>query len=159
MAQCLCILQSGPNKGTQCRFNAKSGKFCGRHQNCPVAVAAAQSTAPVKSNTSRVKPPKVSALPPLSNKVPPSQVKLIKPPGGFMLFSNHNRAAVKAQNPTASFGQIGSTLQSMWQNLPEDIQDKYKEKAEQLRILYHIASDSRSITDIQNYQRLLQHFQ
>ncbi|KAI8882466.1 high mobility group box, partial [Backusella circina FSU 941] len=48
----------------------------------------------------------------------------------YMFFSQDQRATVKAENPDASFGQIGKILGEKWKSMDDNEKKPYTEKAE-----------------------------
>eukprot|EP01036_Dinobryon_divergens_P049529 gene49529-66351_t len=46
-----------------------------------------------------------------------------RPPTAYIIFSTERRAEVRAQNPDASFGDIGKLLGKMWADMPDDEKD------------------------------------
>ncbi len=54
-------------------------------------------------------------------------------PSSYLLFTKEKRAQVKAENPTASFGDINRKLGQMWQALGEAEKSVYTKQAEALK--------------------------
>ncbi|KAI8982413.1 high mobility group box domain-containing protein [Mycotypha africana] len=48
----------------------------------------------------------------------------------YMFFSQEKRAEVKAENPEASFGQIGKILGEKWKAMSDEEKKPYNDKAE-----------------------------
>ncbi|KAI7907098.1 high mobility group box domain-containing protein [Cokeromyces recurvatus] len=48
----------------------------------------------------------------------------------YMFFSQENRAKVKEENPTATFGQLGKLLGEKWKAMSDEEKKPYIEKAE-----------------------------
>jgi hypothetical protein len=60
----------------------------------------------------------------------------------FMLFSNECRAKIKAENPTASFGEIGSKVGEAWKKLSDKEKEVYVSKAEKDKERYKQEMDA-----------------
>ncbi|GFR52008.1 hypothetical protein Agub_g14431 [Astrephomene gubernaculifera] len=56
-----------------------------------------------------------------------------RPLSGYMLFSNKERAAVKAANPDKSMIEISALLGKAWKELPEAEKEKYKAESQKLK--------------------------
>lgn len=52
-----------------------------------------------------------------------------RPLSAYMMYANDNRNTVRANNPSASFGQIGKLLGEGWKALSEDEKVPYQEKS------------------------------
>ncbi|KAI3374432.1 hypothetical protein L3Q82_006256 [Scortum barcoo] len=53
-----------------------------------------------------------------------------KPVSAYALFFRDTQAAIKGQNPNASFGEVSKIVASMWDSLAEDQKQVYKRKTE-----------------------------
>ncbi|XP_008332952.1 TOX high mobility group box family member 4-A isoform X2 [Cynoglossus semilaevis] len=53
-----------------------------------------------------------------------------KPVSAYALFFRDTQAAIKGQNPNASFGEVSKIVASMWDSLAEDQKQVYKKKTE-----------------------------
>ena len=64
----------------------------------------------------------------------------------FMIFSNEQRASVRAKNPTATFGETGSLIGQAWKKLTDKQRTVYttKSEADKLRYQSELASFSAS---------------
>nr|CAB3267174.1 CAGF9 [Phallusia mammillata] len=53
-----------------------------------------------------------------------------KPVSAYALFFRDTQAAIKAENPNATFGEISKIVASMWDSLSEEAKQVYKQKTE-----------------------------
>ncbi|CAK8685250.1 unnamed protein product [Clavelina lepadiformis] len=53
-----------------------------------------------------------------------------KPVSAYALFFRDTQAAIKAENPSATFGEISKIVASMWDSLSEEAKQVYKQKTE-----------------------------
>ncbi|XP_013392522.1 TOX high mobility group box family member 4-B [Lingula anatina] len=53
-----------------------------------------------------------------------------KPVSAYALFFRDTQAAIKGQNPSATFGEISKIVASMWDNLDPDSKNVYKQRTE-----------------------------
>lgn len=53
-----------------------------------------------------------------------------KPISAYALFFRDTQAAIKGQNPSASFGEVSKIVASMWDSLDEEHKNTYKKKTE-----------------------------
>ncbi|XP_022243836.1 TOX high mobility group box family member 4-like isoform X3 [Limulus polyphemus] len=77
------------------------------------------------SNTKSSKKPKV---PKKKKKKDPNEPQ--KPVSAYALFFRDTQAAIKGQNPNASFGEVSKIVASMWDSLDVDHKNVYKKKTE-----------------------------
>ncbi|KAG0255881.1 Non-histone chromosomal protein 6 [Mortierella polycephala] len=59
-----------------------------------------------------------------------------KPMSAYLLFSNEWREKVKAQNPDASFGDLGRLLGEQWREYTDDQKAPYHVKHEEAKAKY-----------------------
>ena len=59
-----------------------------------------------------------------------------KPVSAYALFFRDTQAAIKGQNPNASFGEVSTIVASMWDVLAPEHKDVYKKKTEAAKIIY-----------------------
>ncbi|XP_041847245.1 TOX high mobility group box family member 4-A [Melanotaenia boesemani] len=59
-----------------------------------------------------------------------------KPVSAYALFFRDTQAAIKGQNPNASFGEVSKIVASMWDSLAEDQKQVYKRKTEMAKKEY-----------------------
>ncbi|XP_039602021.1 TOX high mobility group box family member 4b isoform X1 [Polypterus senegalus] len=71
----------------------------------------------------KAKPPKKS-----KKKKDPNEPQ--KPVSAYALFFRDTQAAIKGQNPNATFGEVSKIVASMWDSLGEDQKQVYKRKTE-----------------------------
>lgn len=53
-----------------------------------------------------------------------------KPLSAYAMFFRDTQAAIKGQNPSASFGEVSKVVAQMWESLDLDKKNQYKQKAE-----------------------------
>nr|2CO9_A Chain A, thymus high mobility group box protein TOX [Mus musculus] len=53
-----------------------------------------------------------------------------KPVSAYALFFRDTQAAIKGQNPNATFGEVSKIVASMWDGLGEEQKQVYKKKTE-----------------------------
>ncbi|XP_078337426.1 TOX high mobility group box family member 4-like isoform X2 [Crassostrea virginica] len=91
--------------------------------------AAAKSTAEEKEPSP---PPagvtKTRKTPKKKKKKDPNEPQ--KPVSAYALFFRDTQAAIKGQNPSASFGEVSKIVASMWDSLEPDTKNVYKKKTE-----------------------------
>lgn len=95
---------------------------------------AASNTKQLKTSspsTAPVKKPKVQRK---KKKKDPNEPN--KPVSAYALFFRDTQAAIKGQNPTASFGEVSTIVASMWDVLEPEHKDVYKKKTEAAKIVY-----------------------
>lgn len=86
----------------------------------------------------RPSPEPVEAAPKVQTKKPKAQKKKKKkdpnepqkPVSAYALFFRDTQAAIKGQNPNASFGEVSKIVASMWDSLDADHKNVYKKKTE-----------------------------
>ncbi|KAI5697426.1 hypothetical protein M8J75_010139 [Diaphorina citri] len=86
----------------------------------------------------RPSPEPVESLPKVQTKKPKAQKKKKKkdpnepqkPVSAYALFFRDTQAAIKGQNPNASFGEVSKIVASMWDSLDADHKNVYKKKTE-----------------------------
>lgn len=93
------------------------------------------------SNTKQLKTSSPSAAPVKKPKVQRKKKKKDpnepnKPVSAYALFFRDTQAAIKGQNPTASFGEVSTIVASMWDVLEPEHKDVYKKKTEAAKIVY-----------------------
>lgn len=59
-----------------------------------------------------------------------------KPVSAYALFFRDTQAAIKGQNPNASFGEVSTIVASMWDVLAPEHKDVYKKKTEAAKAVY-----------------------
>ncbi|XP_064640647.1 TOX high mobility group box family member 3-like isoform X3 [Lineus longissimus] len=59
-----------------------------------------------------------------------------KPVSAYALFFRDTQAAIKGQNPNASFGEVSKIVASMWDSLDPDTKTRYKKKTEMAKKEY-----------------------
>ncbi|XP_034557923.1 TOX high mobility group box family member 4-A [Notolabrus celidotus] len=59
-----------------------------------------------------------------------------KPVSAYALFFRDTQAAIKGQNPNASFGEVSKIVASMWDSLAEEQKQVYKRKYESAKMEY-----------------------
>lgn len=57
-------------------------------------------------------------------------VFFFRPVSAYALFFRDTQAAIKGQNPNASFGEVSKIVASMWDSLDEDHKNVYKKRTE-----------------------------
>ncbi|KAJ3594379.1 hypothetical protein NHX12_003686 [Muraenolepis orangiensis] len=60
----------------------------------------------------------------------------VKPVSAYALFFRDTQAAIKGQNPNASFGEVSKIVASMWDSLAEEQKQVYKRKTEMAKKEY-----------------------
>ncbi|XP_071508712.1 uncharacterized protein [Diadema antillarum] len=91
--------------------------------NTPLAQFAAQAKRPeVVVKETKKKPPK------RKRKKDPNEPQ--KPVSAYALFFRDTQAAIKGQNPNASFGEVSKIVASMWDSLDAEQKGAYKQKTE-----------------------------
>lgn len=71
---------------------------------------------------------KKSKVPKKKKKRDPNEPQ--KPVSAYALFFRDTQAAIKGQNPNASFGEVSKIVASMWDSLDDDHKNVYKKKTE-----------------------------
>ncbi|KAM3653894.1 TOX high mobility group box family member 4-like, partial [Ammospiza maritima maritima] len=89
----------------------------------PPAPPPAAPPAPVSEPPRRAKPPKKA-----KKKKDPNEPQ--KPVSAYALFFRDTQAAIKGQNPNATFGEVSKIVASMWDSLGEEQKQVYKRKTE-----------------------------
>ncbi|XP_027564071.1 TOX high mobility group box family member 3-like [Neopelma chrysocephalum] len=84
---------------------------------------AAASAPPPSEPARRPKPPKKP-----KKKKDPNEPQ--KPVSAYALFFRDTQAAIKGQNPNATFGEVSKIVASMWDSLGEEQKQVYKRKTE-----------------------------
>lgn len=95
---------------------------------------AASNTKQLKTSspsTAPIKKPKVQRK---KKKKDPNEPQ--KPVSAYALFFRDTQAAIKGQNPNASFGEVSTIVASMWDVLEPEHKDVYKKKTEAAKIVY-----------------------
>lgn len=82
-------------------------------------------------STAPVKKPKVQRKKKKKDPLEPQ-----KPVSAYALFFRDTQAAIKGQNPNASFGEVSTIVASMWDVLEPEHKDVYKKKTEAAKIVY-----------------------
>ncbi|ESN92981.1 hypothetical protein HELRODRAFT_145107, partial [Helobdella robusta] len=59
-----------------------------------------------------------------------------KPVSAYSLFFRNAQAAIKTQNPSATFGDVSKIVASMWDGLDDDIKNYYKRQMEMAKKEY-----------------------
>ncbi|XP_053391659.1 thymocyte selection-associated high mobility group box protein TOX-like, partial [Mercenaria mercenaria] len=59
-----------------------------------------------------------------------------KPVSAYALFFRDTQAAIKGQNPNATFGEVSKIVASMWEGLDPDHKNVYKKKTEMAKKEY-----------------------
>ncbi|ESO82887.1 hypothetical protein LOTGIDRAFT_109021, partial [Lottia gigantea] len=59
-----------------------------------------------------------------------------KPVSAYALFFRDTQAAIKGQNPSASFGEVSKIVAAMWDGLDPDHKNGYKKKTEMAKKEY-----------------------
>lgn len=83
------------------------------------------------AKVSAAKKPKVSRK---RKKKDPNEPQ--KPVSAYALFFRDTQAAIKGQNPNASFGEVSTIVASMWDVLAPEHKDVYKKKTEAAKAIY-----------------------
>ncbi|XP_068854673.1 TOX high mobility group box family member 4-A-like [Aphelocoma coerulescens] len=89
----------------------------------PVAPVPPVVAAPAAEAPRRPKPPKKA-----KKKKDPNEPQ--KPVSAYALFFRDTQAAIKGQNPNATFGEVSKIVASMWDSLGEEQKQVYKRKTE-----------------------------
>lgn len=66
--------------------------------------------------------------------------KVKRPPSAYLLFSAAHRDAVKAENPEASFTDMGKLLGELWRSQSDEVKAEWQAKADQEK--KNLAEDS-----------------
>ncbi|XP_041454167.1 thymocyte selection-associated high mobility group box protein TOX-like isoform X2 [Lytechinus variegatus] len=90
--------------------------------NTPLAQFAAQAKRPEVVKETKKKPPK------RKRKKDPNEPQ--KPVSAYALFFRDTQAAIKGQNPNASFGEVSKIVASMWDSLDAEQKAAYKQRTE-----------------------------
>ncbi|XP_029310680.1 TOX high mobility group box family member 4b isoform X6 [Cottoperca gobio] len=85
------------------------------------------SESPLSAPTASV-PPAVRKKKNSNNKKDPNEPQ--KPVSAYALFFKDTQAAIKGQNPNATFGEVSKIVASMWDSLGEEQKQVYKRKNE-----------------------------
>ncbi|XP_033928395.1 TOX high mobility group box family member 4 [Melopsittacus undulatus] len=75
-------------------------------------------------------PPRVRGKPPKKGKKKKDPNEPQKPVSAYALFFRDTQAAIKGQNPSATFGEVSKIVASMWDSLGEEQKQVYKRKTE-----------------------------
>lgn len=97
----------------------------------PLSDKMSASNAPKVAKVAAVKKPKVQRK---RKKKDPNEPQ--KPVSAYALFFRDTQAAIKGQNPNASFGEVSTIVASMWDVLAPEHKDVYKKKTEAAKAIY-----------------------
>lgn len=79
-------------------------------------------------------PPKKTRSPKKRKRKDPNEPQ--KPVSAYSLFFRNAQAAIKSQNPSATFGDVSKIVAAMWDNLADDIKNYYKRQMEMAKKEY-----------------------
>lgn len=97
----------------------------------PLSDKMSASNAAKVAKVAAVKKPKVQRK---RKKKDPNEPQ--KPVSAYALFFRDTQAAIKGQNPNASFGEVSTIVASMWDVLAPEHKDVYKKKTEAAKAVY-----------------------
>ncbi|XP_037094486.1 thymocyte selection-associated high mobility group box protein TOX-like, partial [Pollicipes pollicipes] len=92
------------------------------------------SPEPAALSAANMKPAKKPKAPKKKKKRDPNEPQ--KPVSAYALFFRDTQAAIKGQNPHASFGEVSKIVASMWDGLNTDDKNVYKKKTENAKKEY-----------------------
>lgn len=95
---------------------------------------AASNTKQLKTSSPSTAPVKKAKVQRKKKKKDPNEPQ--KPVSAYALFFRDTQAAIKGQNPNASFGEVSTIVASMWDVLEPEHKDVYKKKTEAAKIVY-----------------------
>ncbi|XP_065314149.1 uncharacterized protein LOC135923376 isoform X1 [Gordionus sp. m RMFG-2023] len=99
-----------------------------RNSGVPATYSSPSKTGPIKTSVSS-STPSVSPNPSKKKKKKdPNEPQ--KPVSAYALFFRDTQAAIKGQNPTATFGEVSKIVASMWDTLELERKDVYKKKTD-----------------------------
>ncbi|XP_072013453.1 uncharacterized protein [Amphiura filiformis] len=102
--------------------------------NTPLAQFAAQKRVPVITEQPKEQPITKKKPPKRKRKKDPNEPQ--KPVSAYALFFRDTQAAIKGQNPNASFGEVSKIVASMWDSLGVEAKQAYKQRTESAKKEY-----------------------